>query len=97
MTFLYSIKRAGKYLVDIDCNENYKRGACSPTGGNNHTYCEYFTTWGKEPKYFEQLTLANNIRVICEEYRHGVKKPLPYKIDVIDYDTYKMLEEQKNK
>ena len=46
--------------------------------GNAHVYSEYKTKWGKEKKYFEQLTAANYIKILFEEYR-GKNKNENYK------------------
>lgn len=77
---MYTVKRGRKWLQGIEANLNYKRGACAPTMGASHTYAEYKTVWGDNPKSFEPLTLASYIKILCEEYRWETKKPLEIKI-----------------
>lgn len=82
ITIKYAIKRSGKYLQGIEINERYQRDAVSPTMGVCHTFGEYKTKWGKEKKYFEQLTAANYIKILFEEYRWKNKKAVDFKVEV---------------
>lgn len=81
ITIKYAIKRNGLYLQGIEINEKYEKTVTAPTMGNAHVYSEYKTKWGKEKKYFEQLTAANYIKILFEEYRWKNKKAVDFKVE----------------
>ena len=62
------------YIELKEIKEKYEKTLTAPTMGNAHVYSEYKTKWGKEKKYFEQLTAANYIKILFEEYRWKNKK-----------------------
>lgn len=85
-TFLYCVKANGKYLNNIEANEHYSASGTAPTMGVRHSFCEYKTIWGKEPKYFEYLTLSNYIKILLEENRWGTRNIKDFKVIRIEQD-----------
>lgn len=76
----YALKRGSKWLQSVDVNENYTPNGKAPTMGDRHTYSEYRTIWGADPVFFERLTLASYIKILCEEYRWGDLKIADFKV-----------------
>lgn len=80
-SIFYAIQNEyGEYLQGIDVNENYKRGAVSPTMGVCHSYCEYRTVWGNKEKFFEPITMANYVKILCEEFRWDSREMFSFAI-----------------
>ena len=80
----YAVKQKNQYLQGIEPNEKYNPYACAPMGTNRHLFNEWSTIWGKEPKRFEHLTLANYIKVLLEEQRWGARTTAEFKIIPIE-------------
>lgn len=73
-TLLYSIKLGNQYLQGIEANEDYVHNACAPTMGRCHSYNEYKTIWGEEPKLFEKYTVCNYLQILFAEFVWKEKK-----------------------
>ena len=82
-TVLYRIKRNGKYLQTVDANERYCSSGRAPTMGAKHSWSEYKTIWGDDPRAIEPLSAISYLRTLLEEYRWEEKKPI--KIEIIPY------------
>ena len=80
-TIFYNIKRNGKYLQTVEANESYCASGVAPTMGVRHSWSEYKTVWGNEPKNIEPLSVTSYMRILLEEYRWEEKKPT--KIEII--------------
>lgn len=79
----YYISRGlrSEYLQGIEPNEFYNSTVTAPTMGARHTYSEYKTVWGGEPKAFERLTASSYVKVILEEFRWGDVTPYCFMIE----------------
>lgn len=79
-TIEYAIQREdGMFLQGIEENENYKRDGYV-IQSNLHTYNEYNTVWGEEPRFIEPLTLTSYLRSLFEEFRWETRKPFNFKV-----------------
>lgn len=78
----YAVKRCGKWMQGVEANDQYTPYGAAPTMGGRHSYSEYKTIWGNEAVYFERLTLASYIKILCEEYRWGELKPVDFRVVV---------------
>lgn len=77
----YAIRISDKYVQEIEPNDDYVYGACSPTMGVCHSYSEYTVILGDVLKSFERLTASNYLKILFEEFRWGEK---PYSEIVIE-------------
>ena len=82
-TIKYFISRRmrSEYLQGIEPNEFYNSTSTAPTMGARHTYAEYKTIWGREPKAIERLTASSYIKVIMEEFRWGDSEPYCFMVE----------------
>lgn len=80
-TIFYNIKRNGKYLQTVEANDKYCSSGTAPTMSVRHSWNEYKTVWGDNPKSIEPLSVVSYLRTVLEEYRYEELKS--EKIEII--------------